>query len=281
MGDPEVAHSSSVTFDLLPAAAAGATIAGAAGAFATFHHVLLRHADLSILAVRVHNDKRAVVGPEGAPTIINTYEIDPHCLECRVNDPLSRRDVLRAAAASAAVLAIPLPLFGCVPDSRSENRAALDPSLDEDRARLTSWTAKLRAEQLTRADVSAGRSATRVGELAVGTPYVAFTLEEYLRAGGDPTTTEPLTLSLTKFDCVSLVESCLAVSRVADDQAAPAWDRFGREMERMRYRDGERRDYASRLHYFSEWISDGARRGLLRDLGGSSVASRTGDRCGS
>ena len=116
-------------------------------------------------------------------------------------------------------------------------------------------------------DVPAGRAAARVGELAVGTPYVAFTLEEYLRAGGSPVSTEPLVLSLTRFDCVSLVESCLAVARVADDSAAPTWTRFGHEMERMRYRSGERRDYASRLHYFSEWITDGARRGLLRDLG--------------
>jgi N-acetylmuramoyl-L-alanine amidase-like protein len=36
----------------------------------------------------------------------------------------------------------------------------------------------------------------------------------------------------------------------------------------MRYRRGERRGYTSRLHYFSEWISDGAGRGLVRDLGG-------------
>ena len=138
---------------------------------------------------------------------------------------------------------------------------------DEDRRRLTAWASSLRAENLSRPEMPIGRAATRVGELAVGTPYVAFTLEEYLRAGGDPTATEPLTLSLTKFDCVSLVESCLAISRVADDEGAPAWERFAREMERMRYRDGLRRDYASRLHYFSEWISDGARRGLLRDLG--------------
>lgn len=184
-----------------------------------------------------------------------------------MNDHLSRRDLLRAAAASAAALAIPFPLAACVSESRPDGQPAVNPSRDEDHARLTSWTAKLRAEQLARPEVPAGRAATRVGELAVGTPYVAFTLEEYLRAGGDPTTAEPLTLSLTKFDCVSLVESCLAVSRVADDQATPTWERFGREMERMRYRDGARRDYASRLHYFSEWISDGARRGLLRDLG--------------
>ena len=36
----------------------------------------------------------------------------------------------------------------------------------------------------------------------------------------------------------------------------------------MRYRGGERGAYATRLHYFSEWISDGASRGLVRDLGG-------------
>jgi len=35
----------------------------------------------------------------------------------------------------------------------------------------------------------------------------------------------------------------------------------------MRYRGGTRGDYTSRNHYFSEWISDGARRGLVRDLG--------------
>ena len=35
----------------------------------------------------------------------------------------------------------------------------------------------------------------------------------------------------------------------------------------MRYRGGERQGYASRLHYFSEWIADGERRGLVRDLG--------------
>ena len=79
-------------------------------------------------------------------------------------------------------------------------------------------------------DVPAGRAAARVGELAVGTPDVAFTLEEYLRAGGSPASDPAsLVLSLTRFDCVSLVESCSAVARVADDSAAPTWTRFGHE----------------------------------------------------
>lgn len=112
-----------------------------------------------------------------------------------------------------------------------------------------------------------GRAAARVGELAEGSPYVAFTLDAYLRAGGDPLGVEPLTLSLTRFDCVTLVESCLAVARTAAASSAPRWERFGREVERMRYRGGVRRGYSSRLHYFSEWISDGARRGLVQNLG--------------
>ncbi len=37
----------------------------------------------------------------------------------------------------------------------------------------------------------------------------------------------------------------------------------------MRYRNGERSGYTSRLHYFSEWIRDGASRGLVTDLGQS------------
>lgn len=112
-----------------------------------------------------------------------------------------------------------------------------------------------------------GRTAARVGELAIGTPYAAFTLEEYLRAGGSPFRTEPLQLDLTRFDCVSLVEACLAVARLARRPGEPAWTGFAREMERMRYRGGQRAGYASRLHYFSEWIADGERRGLLTDLG--------------
>jgi hypothetical protein len=136
-----------------------------------------------------------------------------------------------------------------------------------DRERLQHWVAKLRHEGPTRQGMPLGRSVARVGELAAGTPYEPGTLEAYLRAGGSPTGTEPLTCSLTHFDCVTLVESCLAVARVAAQAAPATWARFGHEIERMRYRGGERRDYASRLHYFSEWIMDGAQRGLVRDLG--------------
>jgi hypothetical protein len=167
-----------------------------------------------------------------------------------VNPPLSRRDLLRIAATTAAAL-VPVRL----------------PARDPDRVRLRAWAAALRAMGPKRLRGPLGVEAARVGELAVGTPYEPYTLEAYLRAGGSPSGTEPLTLSLTRFDCATLVESCLAVARVADAGASPSWERFGREIERMRYRGGTRRGYASRLHYFSEWISEGERRGLLRNVG--------------
>ncbi|HET9796932.1 MAG TPA: N-acetylmuramoyl-L-alanine amidase-like domain-containing protein [Gemmatimonadaceae bacterium] len=172
--------------------------------------------------------------------------------------PRTRRQMLGELTAMVTALAVPASV------SRALGRPVFG---DDDRERLAAWTKTLRTERLSRSDAPLGRAAVRVGEQAAGTPYVASTLEAYLKAGGKPTSTEPLTLSLTRFDCVTLVESCLAVARVARASGAPTWERFGREVERMRYRGGTRGDYTSRNHYFSEWISDGERRGLVRDLG--------------
>lgn len=173
----------------------------------------------------------------------------------------------------AALLAVPAPLAALGGDGASsvgarDGGTPIGPD-DADMARLAAWTAALRAVGLTGSTVPLASAAAGVGELAVGTPYEAHTLEAYLRAGGSGAREEPLALSLTRFDCVTLVESCLGVARVACGAAIePSWDGFASEVERMRYRDGTRGDYASRLHYFSEWITDGERRGLLRDLGG-------------
>jgi hypothetical protein len=182
----------------------------------------------------------------------------------RPHESLTRRELLRTAAVGAAALVLPAKLVAC-------NRA--DPDLE----RLTRWVETLRAEGLGKPDVRVGRAAVRVGELAAGTPYLPDTLDEYLRNGGSPLQ-EPLIISLAHFDCVTLVESCLAVARLARSDEAPTWTGFGQEIERMRYRGGRRTGYTSRLHYFSEWITDGQKRGLLKDLGrqlGGSADTRT------
>ena len=199
----------------------------------------------------------------------------------------SRRTMLGDVAKLSAALAMRSPLAAFfaparsavipsgrpIPSERSESRDLRPASrdlhfADPDHERLDKWTKTLRAEGLAPVPRDPlGRAAVRVGELARGTPYEAYTLEAYLRAGGDPTSTEPLTLSLTRFDCVSLVESCLAVARASRMVSNMGeWDLFANEVERMRYRGGKRGSYASRLHYFSEWISDGTKRGLLQDI---------------
>lgn len=164
---------------------------------------------------------------------------------------ISRREMIRRSAAAIAATALPFPLFAASPDE----------------ARLKAWGAALTSTGMNRRSMPLGPRAIEVGELAIGTPYEPYTLEAYIKAGGDPKGLEPLTVSLTRFDCVTLVESCLAVARASDDGRRPTWGKFSREVERMRYRGGKRRGYASRLHYFSEWISDGEKRGLVRNLG--------------
>ncbi len=183
-----------------------------------------------------------------------------------MNNSISRRDLLKRLGIGAAALALPFPLAADPFRSSSENllRRLFD---DTDEERLAEWSASVRNQARMAGAMTTGLRAVRVGELAVGTPYEAFTLEAYIKEGGSPIRQEPLALSLTRFDCVTLVESSLAIARASAAVAQPTWQRFSREVERMRYRGGKRRGYTSRLHYFSEWISDGQKRGLVRDLG--------------
>ena len=173
---------------------------------------------------------------------------------------ISRREMLLRSASAAFALTLP-------PSLLDYPEFGFDAPSEADAVRLRAWATALRSAGMNRSSVPLGRRAIKVGELAIGTPYEPYTLEAYIKAGGDPKSVEPLTVSLTRFDCVTLVESSLAVARASDDTAKPSWQRFSREVERMRYRGGKRRGYTSRLHYFSEWISDGQKRGLLEDLG--------------
>ena len=177
---------------------------------------------------------------------------------------LSRRAMIGDVAYLAAAMAIPAPLLRRV--GARALRAATPADLDPDLTRFDGWATELRTAQLTDRSVPLGSASAHVAMLAVGTPYEAHLLDAYLRLG-EAAPTEPLILSLTRFDCSSFVESCVAVARAARAGGPPNWKGFGREVERMRYRNGLRGDYTTRLHYFSEWIADGDKRCLLRDVG--------------
>lgn len=189
--------------------------------------------------------------------------------------PVTRREAVRRALFAAAALAVPAPLTACgerrdgVESAAREGTAAPDSATTAadpaDERRLIEWVDGVRESGAADRSRPLGETVVAVGELAAGarTPYVAYTLEEYITAGGAPARAEPLTLSLQHFDCVTLVESCLAIARVARRERAPTWASYAREMERMRYRGGERQGYLSRLHYFSEWLQDNEERGLV------------------
>ncbi len=81
----------------------------------------------------------------------------------------------------------------------------------------------------------------------------------------DQSPTEQLFISFQRFDCILFVESMLALARSVVQQKSSPSD-IGRQIEVQRYRGGHLKDYCSRLHYFSDWIADNERRGLVRNV---------------
>ena len=102
-----------------------------------------------------------------------------------------------------------------------------------------------------------GKTFVAVGKSFLGTPYVAKTLEI-----GD---IETLVINLQGLDCTTYVENVLAFSQVLEKNRLN-FDEFVKTLESIRYKDGQLEGYASRLHYFSEWIANNERKGLLKDI---------------
>jgi hypothetical protein len=100
-----------------------------------------------------------------------------------------------------------------------------------------------------------GPAVLAVGQRFLGRPYEAGSLDT-------TGTRERLVCRTDAFDCVTFVENALAIAR-AQRAADPAG--YPGQLERLRYRRGRRDGYASRFHYFSEWIQDNGERGLVRD----------------
>lgn len=102
-----------------------------------------------------------------------------------------------------------------------------------------------------------GEAMARLGQTFVGTKYTPQTLE----LEGP----ERLIINLRELDCVTFVENVLALARIVR-AGTPDYDSFKRELVRIRYRNGVLSGYASRLHYFSEWIADNEAKGIVDDV---------------
>jgi hypothetical protein len=87
-----------------------------------------------------------------------------------------------------------------------------------------------------------------------GTPYVAGTLE----VEGE----ERLFINEEGVDCTTFVE--LSVARWLALQADSLT--FEQQVQALRYRGGVIDGYLSRLHYFTDWVSENARCGVWREV---------------
>lgn len=104
---------------------------------------------------------------------------------------------------------------------------------------------------------SLGRIMQALGQQFMGAPYLEHTL--------DTTPTERLVTRLDGFDCVTFVEAMLAMGRGVSERDY-SFDGYAERLQAQRYRGDAETSYCARLHYFSEWIADNQRRGVVRDV---------------
>lgn len=98
--------------------------------------------------------------------------------------------------------------------------------------------------KLAKAD-SKAQTALIIAKSFMGQPYKAATLEGNSK--------EQLVCNLRDFDCSTFVESVTAMTLVKHSQN-PSYEKYNTQLKNLRYRSGEINGYASRLHYFREWI---------------------------
>ena len=91
----------------------------------------------------------------------------------------------------------------------------------------------------------------------IGIPYVGHTLEVC-----DP---ERLVVNTRQLDCTTLVENVVALTLCVNCKR-DCWSDFLDALTQIRYRDGRLDDYTSRLHYFTDWIVDNTRKGVVSEM---------------
>lgn len=118
---------------------------------------------------------------------------------------------------------------------------------------LSRW----RVEQLLSKTGSNGSAGGRIEVLTrhfLGHPYQSNPLI------GSSETPEVFIVSLDEFDCVTFVETVLALARASSAGKFVDW------LRRIRY-EGGRVDWRRRNHYMTQWIRNNVRLGTVRRLG--------------
>jgi hypothetical protein len=151
-----------------------------------------------------------------------------------------REFLLRAGGAGVALLCLPR----WTPRAEDDDAAIV--------RRVFSW-----AKERGLASLPVGRIVAAIGESFVGTPYVAHSLETEGEEG--------LVVNLRGFDCLTFVENSLALARCVKSRTT-TFENFRTELTHIRYLSGVINGYSSRLHYFTDWMADNARKKVIRDI---------------
>jgi hypothetical protein len=113
-----------------------------------------------------------------------------------------------------------------------------------DSARLDSLLFLLEAAELH--NVHIGEAAIAAGKLFLGRPYVEKSLEVNEQ--------EKLVVNLHGFDCTTFLETAITLGRMCKLEHFSR-EAYWRELAAFRYVNNWPQGYASRLHYFSDWIA--------------------------
>ncbi|HJQ24114.1 MAG TPA: N-acetylmuramoyl-L-alanine amidase-like domain-containing protein [Blastocatellia bacterium] len=108
-----------------------------------------------------------------------------------------------------------------------------------------------------------GKRMERLSARLLDAPYLSNPL------GGGPDAPESLGIRFDGFDCVTYVETVLALagSRTVEE--------FGDALREMRYADGKV-DWRNRNHYMADWVKQNRRRGIVKDMtNGPRAVTRT------
>src|SRR5690606_3144030 len=125
----------------------------------------------------------------------------------------------------------------------------------ESRERLDAALAELSGKDLSERPIQ--DLVLEMGKSFIGTPYVEKTLE----LPGD----ESLVINLTGLDCTTYLETVVTLARIAI-KGQLTFDAYEKELETLRYQDGIRKNYSSRLHYFTDWIFQNQEKGIITDI---------------
>ncbi|MBN1632985.1 MAG: DUF1460 domain-containing protein [Ignavibacteria bacterium] len=157
---------------------------------------------------------------------------------------MNRRNFLKSSIFLSAALVV--PKFNFFP----ENNRLLD-EIELVRAKLDYY------ENICK-DLTLSDLISFVGNDFLGAPYEGGSLDFNVDV-------EELVIRISSFDCVTFVENVLNFSRLLFMNKTTT-DDFISELTKIRYRNGVITDYTSRLHYFSDWIFDNEKKGIVKDI---------------